>query len=522
MREKLVDHLRKFPTAPFLFVGSGVSQRYIKTETWRDLLVKFCAKTPFPYDYYRATAGSSLPKVATEISRQFHEIWWKSNEFAASRAAMAHIADSPESALKIEISNYILEASFNQPSSPELAEEIEALRKSVVDGIITTNWDTFLEQAFPEFHKYVGQDQLLFSDALGVGEIYKIHGCATQPTSLVLTENDYDVFTQRNAYLAAKLLTIFVEHPVIFLGYSLTDENVSQILRSIGACLTSSNIEKLRDRLIFVNWNRDQQIPEISNANIIIPGGYNVPVIEIKTASFLPIFEALGGLPRMFPARVLRRLKEHVYTLVRNNDPKGRLYVKDIDEAGDDEEDIEIVFGVGAISAIKDVGYRGVTRNDLLEDILDETKGYDVTKVVDEALPRLLRHNKYLPIFRYLRLAGVLNSSGAIETKNTLDARIIKATQNDLSTFAPPQQYKAKAAVLIDKYKSFYAFSEEFPADEVVMYATGFPEHAFDLSCLRDFLVKNRDLLKGANALIQTQYIKLICAYDWLANAREK
>ncbi len=53
----------------------------------------------------------------------------------------------------------------------------------------------------------------------------------------MLTDDDYRDFNERNTYLASKLITIFVEHPIIFIGYSLTDPNVSGMLKAIAACI---------------------------------------------------------------------------------------------------------------------------------------------------------------------------------------------------------------------------------------------------------------------------------------------
>ena len=48
------------------------------------------------------------------------------------------------------------------------------------------------------------------------------------------------IFT-KNPYLAAKLLSIFIEHPIIFIGYSLDDENIRSILCSISAMMSKDS-----------------------------------------------------------------------------------------------------------------------------------------------------------------------------------------------------------------------------------------------------------------------------------------
>ena len=80
-----------------------------------------------------------------------------------------------------------------------------------IDGVITTNWDTLAESIFDKFTTFIGQRELILSSTLNMGEIYKIHGCITKPNSMVLTDNDYKEFKDRNPYLSAKLITLFMD-----------------------------------------------------------------------------------------------------------------------------------------------------------------------------------------------------------------------------------------------------------------------------------------------------------------------
>ena len=46
--------------------------------------------------------------------------------------------------------------------------------------------------------KYVGQEELIFSSVLNIGEIYKVHGCVYQPETMVLTKEDYNGFNDKS------------------------------------------------------------------------------------------------------------------------------------------------------------------------------------------------------------------------------------------------------------------------------------------------------------------------------------
>ncbi len=118
------------------------------------------------------------------------------------------------SPLKIYVADKI--ASYAMEASGETEKLAEAGREKIA-GIIT-NYDRMCETLFSEFAIYVGESDLLFSDQAYSQEIYKIHGSVTRPGSIVLTSADYAEFVQKRKYLSAKLLTLFVEYPVIFLG----------------------------------------------------------------------------------------------------------------------------------------------------------------------------------------------------------------------------------------------------------------------------------------------------------------
>ena len=153
--------LGQFKTAPFLFVGSGISRRYLDLETWGDLLARFANLLPTGYGFYLSKANSDLPKVASLIAKDFHELWWKSAAFADNRRKYAKEATRQDSPLKIEIADYLKTIALSKMT--KLQNELVSLKSAVIDGVVTTNWDLFLESVFTDFEVYRGQDQLSLS-----------------------------------------------------------------------------------------------------------------------------------------------------------------------------------------------------------------------------------------------------------------------------------------------------------------------------------------------------------------------
>lgn len=509
--EDLTERLRAFNSAPFLFVGAGVSRRYIDTDGWTDLLRRMAEPTGKPYAYYATKAGGRLPRVATEIAMAFHEVWWSDPRFEESRALYGDGLTTLEGPLKVEVARLAADALGRVPTSGPKAAELALLARAVIDGVITTNYDGLMEHVLPEFKTFVGQEELLFSDTQGVGEIYKIHGSASAPESLVLCEADYARFNERNPYLAAKLLTVFVEHPVIFLGYSLTDEDVGAVLTSVAGALTTENLGRLRDRLIFVRWDEQQTEPLLVPTQIAV-SGLAIPVLLVTVADFAGLFEILAGLPRKFPARLLRRLKERVYDLVLSKEPDASLAVLDIE---DDTriEDVDFVFGVGVQQRLGERGYVGLTREDLLRDAVAPESSLEARKVVREALPRVLRTPGNAPVFRYLRGAGLLRDDGTLLPDATVDERLAGRVARGAAPFAVPQNSRPKAdRVVAAAGGDFQRMLADQPAADALLGVTAWPRETMDLEALRSYLLDRSDLF---GTPLSTAWAKAACCYDY-------
>lgn len=511
VKEFVAAHLRGKP-APFLFVGSGLTRRYTKAEDWEGLLRVFADKTDRPYEYYRTSANGDLPTVASKIAEPFHDIWWSRDEYIESRDQWAGSIRDRESALRVEVARHVSGAADRLPGRGALAKELDLLRSAVVDGIITTNYEPVLEAVFPDLRVFVGQDEMLFANPQGVGEIYKIHGSYTDPDSLVLTAADYERFDERNAYLAAKLLTIFVEHPVIFLGYSLQDRNVRSVLQAIARCLTQKNIDELRDRLVFVQWEKDAS-PEIGPHTLQMDD-FVVTVTRVKVPDFVDLFSALGELPRVFPAKLLRQLKEHVYDLVLRDDPDQRLVVADIENR--ELDDVDVVFGVGMKARLGQFGYVGLNRWHLIDDIVDSGDIYDGHIIVNEVLPEMLRHPGNVPVFKYLREADLLTKKGDIRKSAAVASNIRKMADSHRGGSPAGKWHVERASEHLDGVKGIADLEARKGPTEVFSFGTCMPASKVDPAELRDFLQRRRDMRN--DNWNGTQYAKLACYLDWLEN----
>lgn len=431
MKSAILKRLIKNDHLPLLFVGSGLSIRYLGLENWEGLLRKFAqiaTDNEFAYEMYvqRAKAFECKeglqPKVAELIEHDFNMLWFKDVRFKESREQSAEELRRGVSPFKIEIARYMRERS--QTHNPEYAAEIalfKQLEMKSIGGVLTTNYDSFIEDVFTNYTKYVGQEELLFSTLQGISEIYKIHGCCSKPESIVINEADYVDFTENNAYLAAKILTIFLEHPIIFIGYSLADKNIETILKSIVKCLSIENLNRIKERLIFVVRAKEGEAEEISTYSKSFENGKSIEMTRVRLENYEALYQALLENQAKYNAPMLRRLKQDIYELVLTNKPTGRMRVMNLED--DKLEDVEVVVGVGVLANFGQIGYAGISAVELYSDVIFDDRDFDAESIVQLALPVLLTSNSQsLPMNKYLfKFTGEIPERVKLAIKNNFD-----------------------------------------------------------------------------------------------------
>ena len=149
----LKNIVRNFPATPFLFIGSGMSRRYLNLPSWDELLRIFAShlsNDPYSYEFYRQQAQSMdhpaglLPTVASLIQADFDKKWFSDPSFRSCEESYRSQIQNGASPFKAEIASYLARNSIQQT---QFSNEIDAfcdLTKKSISGIITTNYDLFL------------------------------------------------------------------------------------------------------------------------------------------------------------------------------------------------------------------------------------------------------------------------------------------------------------------------------------------------------------------------------------------
>lgn len=144
------------------------------------------------------------------------------------------------------------------------------------------------------------------------GSVYKIHGCVSDIQNIIITEEDYERFDKRYELIRAQLLSLFIHNPIIFIGYSISDVNVKNILKTIFMCIepSSKDAERIRKNFLLVEHQKDSISEEIREHDIDIEGFGTIRINKRKTDNYEIIYKSLSNLHLSVSAMDVRKVQD--------------------------------------------------------------------------------------------------------------------------------------------------------------------------------------------------------------------
>lgn len=519
VNKTLDDLIEEFDTIPFLFVGSGISRRYYNLPDWVGLLkqmVKQFNDDPFAFRFYedtvsfRETPYGLNPAIASLIEEDYNREWFKNKEIRTLDDNYLDKVMNGCSPFKAEMSFQLKQRSILNSNYKEEVKLLNNVAKKSIAGIITTNYDLFFETYLSEYKVYVGQNALLFSQLQGIAEVYKIHGSLNDPQSIIINEKDYRDFKEKREYLASKLLTIFMEYPIIFMGYSLSDTNIRDILSSIVKCMSRNQVDQLKRKFIFVDFKEEFENYEIGETTFTFDDNKMITMTKIVLSDYTLLYNAIGKKKMKIPVRLLRILKDELYKYTLTNEATHNLKVAPLDDERVANDDL--VISIGTTETISLNGLKGISVDQWYRNIVMNDLEYDDKDLLSYA-PELAK-----------QVSGVLPINSLYQSKFKDIPGINKLIRNDyeeiISKTIKDMRHRHTE-------KSIEEILEKKLGTEKEMLAIAYlKEDQINLKCLEKYLKslfeKNGDILKNEKPAFRTNLRRLIRIYDYLKGKKLK
>lgn len=463
MADNILEKLVSSKKLPVLFIGSGISKRYLHNyPTWDELLELSFKKYNSDLFQLQKYKDAMLRKGLSQFEMNTELASIIETEFNAAffdRKIKLNIGNSKNpnwvrkgiSPYKMFLSWYFKKLIIHR--NPKLLEELDKFKglKSKVSAIITTNYDLFLENEIfsDDYTVFVDQHQLFNADSYNISEIYKIHGSATDANSIIITKEDYDKFRESRKLIIAKMLTLFAESPIVFLGYSFTDENIQLIITDFLSCLSEKQLENIREHFVFISYKKgESNLIEIKR-NVTSKNGIEIPITEIQTDNYSLIFDTLNKItPGISPAKVRetrRVVKTIVDSSIASSDAEAIIVgIDDLSQINLSGKPLAIAIGYRE-SILNKFGY-GIFDDDMiLEDILYDNKNFDPDAMCLDRF-KSIPSSRLLPVFKYVNHATVSVPIGSklekyINLHNSVDKIITKNIEKTLKNLPVIKDY---------------------------------------------------------------------------------
>lgn len=442
-RQKIypLESLIKNKRMPILFIGSGVSSRYRGLCTWNSLLETIASiigidrfqLNGMTKKLENSYPGSNIyPKLASELSDLMMDGIKNKTITRDTFSNMTELEWDKMNTLdpfKVMVCSLLKDGKI--VDDPKLISEIESFKKLAdkIPAVITTNYDNFLEkEIFQNFSVLVFPDDYYFSGSDGYGEILKIHGTVEKPDSLIVTESDYNRLRKDSKVIMSRLISLMCDHPVVFLGYSLTDEEIHDIIYDLVSSLKQTDIDRIRGNLINVQVNNNLK-KTICRPNRIEQNGKYIEIMQLYVPNFEIVFRYLDKITPVATAIEIKRYRSMIRNIVLSTNPSAKkLTIINENNLDLDSNNLAVIFGsADSLNSLM----KGITGYEIVDSVLDvlmnrssilESSETAFTTWISQE--RICGGHKYIPVFYYMLKFGIDHNSLPENVKNFIDDMI--------------------------------------------------------------------------------------------------
>ncbi len=470
---------------PMLFVGAGFSRRYLENyPRWEDLLSNlqhqldisedriFAIKQKITDKNPLAPRGEINKKIAQFLTDELIELissGKKSPLDFFSAEEYSHIKKNNIPLIKALIAKQL--KTYQCKVTPKEKNELKELKKlqKNIGVVLTTNYDTFLEDCiFTSFLCFEEQHQYYRSSSVGIGEIYKIHGSVTKPQSLIFNEEDYKNYNNNLRVVVAKILTLLLDYPIVFLGYSLDDENIQDILLTLIDCLNPEQLAELNNNLIYVSYTPGQhKLITKKETRTVKNKSINLTVIE--TDNYFVVYKYLQKFQPSIRPDLLRKYKKLIKDLV-NETTQGvqKIFVKeeDLEKLGN-TENLVIAFG-----KYNELLPKSFTTEQVVDMVLENkkiSKTFAKSIIEENYLKSHIASKQTVPVFYFTKLCPDYNENIKIQTLKTNINNFVKTIIQDekISIYSSYKEISESLKTPVSFYKAIKAIIKSFALEKI-------------------------------------------------------
>lgn len=497
---KIEEFLRAYENHPVLFVGTGISLRYLRNSyTWDGLLKKISADLYSNNEKYldikyscRLSTGYDYAKVAEIIENDFNNVVSQpENREGKFKSVNDMFYESmakgiPINRFKYYLTTLLKDDKFDDNKQNEI-DEFKKVRKNIA-CVITTNYDELIENVF-EFTPLIGNDILLSNP---YGSVYKIHGSISDSDNIIISSKDYEHFSRKYELIRAQLLSLFIHNPIIFLGYNVGDDNIKDLLSTIFSYVepNSPEAEKIRSNFLLVEYEKDSDNDEITEHDIQIDSQRQIRINKLKTDNYTRMYTALSNLTLPISAMDIRKVE----SIVKELKTGGSIRVQ-ITESLDDLKNSDKVIAIGSTNTIK-VEFK--TLNELLESyfkIMDESN----FQITDSISKISIRNNQWFAI------CGFKSINPNLDTDSVLEKQQIGKVKN----YEQEIKRDGISYPIHNNIQNIFDDETIINSNKIKAIAWNVFERNITLEELKNFLL-------NFSEKSQTDYRKLLCLYDYL------